>query len=147
MEKKVQLNLVRDQCSKLRTLGVLTSPDLPDFTPLYTLEPPWRDNERGRSCIPVGEYKCSRYPSKRFGKTFIVMNVPGRDGILFHVGNWEKDTSGCILLGIERTHKSLLWSRPAIDRFRDAMEAHDYFHLVITAPNGPRPDPKPPLRL
>ena len=34
-------------------------------------------------------------------ETFRVQNVPGRSGILFHVGNTAEDTEGCILLGLK----------------------------------------------
>lgn len=133
LEKKITLELVRDLRSSLRTLGTLSTSDIPLPT-LYTLEPPWRDNKRGASCIPPGEYRCLEWRSKRFGDTFIVCAVPGgRDGILFHVGNSEKDTSGCILLGLERTHRSLIWSRRAMEQFRDALAGVDSFVLRVSS--------------
>jgi len=73
----------------------------------YTLEPPWRDNQKNISCIPEGLYHCSLTDSPRFGKAYQVEDVPGRTHILFHAGNFAGDKSkgflsnseGCILLG------------------------------------------------
>lgn len=68
-----------------------------------TLELPWRDNERNVSCIPEGEYLVKKmYPtSKRKYQYFWVQDVPGRDSILFHPGNYTHQIKGCILPGEE----------------------------------------------
>lgn len=74
-----------------------------------TLELQWKDNERKKSCIPTGTYPCTMYSSKKFGRTYLVQDVPDRDGILIHVGNFagdralgqKCDTEGCILVGSE----------------------------------------------
>lgn len=67
---------------------------------LATLENPWLNNEPYISCIPNGNYCCKRVDSPRFGNTFEITGVDGRSHILFHWGNYEKDTLGCILLGM-----------------------------------------------
>ena len=66
-----------------------------------TMELPWRDNRTNVSCIPTGRYKLSLFTSAKFGKCLEVMNVPGRNAILIHKGNYNKDTHGCILPGRE----------------------------------------------
>jgi len=66
---------------------------------LLTLENPWLANEPFISCIPVGLYECKPVDSPKFGLTWEVTNVHGRTNILFHRGNTEPDTSGCILVG------------------------------------------------
>lgn len=68
-----------------------------------TLELPWRDNERNVSCIPEGEYLVKKmHPtSKRKYQYFWVQDVPGRDSILFHPGNYTHQIRGCILPGEE----------------------------------------------
>lgn len=65
-----------------------------------TLELPWLGNLRNKSCIPVGEYKVSRHRSPNFGETFHVQDVPGRSEILIHKGNFNHNTRGCILPGL-----------------------------------------------
>lgn len=64
-----------------------------------TAEEEWRDNRPHISCIPTGSYRCRRGVFPRMGETFEVTGVPGRTAILFHAGNTEADTEGCILLG------------------------------------------------
>lgn len=77
------------------TFGVL----LADGAPFaVSLERPWRDNLKGESCIPTGEYTCVRVNSPKFGATWLVRDVPGRSEILFHAGNTFADSHGCILV-------------------------------------------------
>lgn len=68
---------------------------------LMTLEPPDKNNEPSISCIPEGSYHCVRFKSPKFNiSTFKIQDVPGREGIIFHMGNTEVDTKGCVLLGL-----------------------------------------------
>jgi hypothetical protein len=80
------------------TFGVLIDGDLP-FA--LTLERRWLDNQTGISCIPVGKYQCRRVDSPHFGDTFEVTSVPGRTNILFHKGNIDDNSRGCIIVGEE----------------------------------------------
>jgi hypothetical protein len=65
-----------------------------------TLELPWKDNSNFISCIPVGEYEVVKRYSEKYGDHFHVLDVPERDMILIHSGNFATDTHGCILVGI-----------------------------------------------
>lgn len=65
----------------------------------YTLEPPDRENKSRVSSIPTGQYTCLPTYSPKFGDTFEVVDVTDRTHILFHAGNYEEHTEGCILLG------------------------------------------------
>jgi len=78
------------------TYGVLLDDGLP-FA--LSLERAWKNNEVGKSCIPKGTYICKRVQSPKFGDTFEVTGVPGRSAILFHKGNINDDSHGCILVG------------------------------------------------
>ncbi|MBU2978995.1 DUF5675 family protein [Alteromonas sp. C1M14] len=76
-----------------------------------TLELPWRDNQQNISCIPAGEYPIrlvkTRKPIGGRSNLYLIDNVPGRSGILFHAGTWAGDKSkgfkssvlGCVLTG------------------------------------------------
>ena len=66
------------------------------------LELPWRENKRRVSCIPDGTYKAIKHNSPTFGKSFWIKDVHERSEILIHVGNYNKDTLGCLLPGQER---------------------------------------------
>lgn len=66
----------------------------------YTLE----HSYDGKPKLPVGFFNCSRGPHrlasmKKDFETFEILNVPGHKGILFHMGNFNEDSSGCVLLG------------------------------------------------
>lgn len=67
----------------------------------FTLELPWMDNERRRSCIPHGTYNCVRRTSQKYGHHWHVQDVEGRSLILIHHGNYHHETLGCILVGRE----------------------------------------------
>lgn len=92
------LKLVRYYQNDKRTLGCLS--DASRDLVLYTLELADRRNQQGVSCIPAGEYQVVQWESPSKGKCLLVKDVPGRENILIHVGNTEKDTEGCILVGM-----------------------------------------------
>jgi len=114
------------------TLGVLMIEGVPLC---MTLEPPWKNNEKRVSCIPVGSYHCERVRSPKFGNTFEVNNVSGRGDILFHIGNVAEDTSGCILLGSEFGEidgsPAVLNSKNAIQKFFRITKDINEFSLKI----------------
>ncbi len=97
-----------------------------------SLEKPWKDNRSDISCIPAGTYKCKRVQSPRFGNTFEICNVEGRTHILFHAGNTEKDTRGCVLLGEGMTNRGITQSRKALKKFFAELEGIDEFLLTIS---------------
>jgi hypothetical protein len=63
----------------------------------YTIELPWKNNERGYSCIPEGRYRLRRRNSKKFGQHLLVEEVPGRSLILVHPANdAARELRGCL---------------------------------------------------
>lgn len=72
-----------------------------------TGELPWRDNARGKSCVPAGEYLVEWDPSPKYGFKYELRDVPGRTVILIHSANFMGDedkglkaeVDGCIALG------------------------------------------------
>lgn len=95
--------LVRRPSTDQGTLGEFVAGDFR----CVTIEPPWRDNRRNRSCIPPGRYRCVWSQSPRFGWVYRLEEVPGRSHVLIHAGNFGGDTAlgyssntlGCILPG------------------------------------------------
>lgn len=100
---------------------------------VHTVELPWRDNARQRSCIPPGAYTCALVKSPKFGQVYGVQAVPGRSHVLIHAANlggdvdqgWETQLHGCIApaerLGAiripsGRMQRAGLVSRPALRR-------------------------------
>lgn len=126
------LKLIRIANDNHGTYGVL----LDGSTPFaVTLERVWRDNAPNISCIPDGIYTCKRVNSPRFGETFEVTDVPGRSHILFHKGNTEDDTQGCILVGEQfeslRGKTAVLQSGHGYVEFMSRLSGMDEFTLGI----------------
>jgi hypothetical protein len=71
---------------------------------MVTIELPDNGNQKNTSCIPEGIYEIEKIVSPTKGECFHVLNVPKRDNILIHVGNYASgskiDTKGCILVGL-----------------------------------------------
>lgn len=67
----------------------------------YTLELPWKNNQRNISCIPEGRYRIAWKKSPSKGWRLHIFNVPDRDLCMFHIGNWIRNILGCILPGLE----------------------------------------------
>ena len=138
-----EMILKRVACDGIRpTFGVLVYNGLPFAA---TLEDPWRNNMVGESCIPLGTYRCIRCrkspdygfkDSPKFGDTFQVYDVDGRSRILFHKGNTEEDTRGCILIGeqfdVLGGIPAVLVSRKGFGEFMEILKYDDEFTLKIT---------------
>ena len=126
------VELIRLEESEQGTIGALKI-DKEVFG--WTLEPSDLLNKPNESCIPTGQYICRRVRSPKFGETFMVTNVPGRTNILFHKGNTEDDTMGCILLGQTisklKGQRTILNSGKSFSDFMLAMAGEQTLHLTI----------------
>lgn len=92
--------------------------------PIFTLENPLRQTDVD-SRIPEGHYDCIPYSGNKFQNVYLVEGVPNRSAILIHWGNFEKDTDGCILLGL---HAGTLVAEPAVTYSR---KAFDYLKSLV----------------
>ena len=128
----LKLTLVREFETCFGTFGIIAFPEDRGNDFFFTLELPWRENKNGTSCIPTGTYVCLRYKSIKHPDTFIITKVPGRTGILFHVGNTITDTEGCVLVGGSRHQGGITNSRKGFARFISALSDVDSFELKIT---------------
>ena len=99
------------------TLGVLYDPDSTAIC--CTLELPWLDNEKQKSCIPKGSYKVTRYNSPSKGEVFLLHDVPERSMIEIHAGNTVDDILGCIAVGA--TYGRIKGKRAVVDSRRTMM--------------------------
>ena len=103
---------------------------------ILTLELPDLGNQQNVSCIPEGKYEVHRIYSPKFGKCFHVQDVPGRSEILIHKGNYNKDTHGCILVGMghadinEDGVMDVIESTRAMEKLQNAITT-DQFELII----------------
>ena len=107
----MEITLIRDTDSGKSTIGRMYCCD--EFL-CRTLENSWKNNERMISCIPEGMYEMELKEYGRFYEEYkhpIIMlkDVPKRSEILIHIGNYPKDTHGCILLG-DSVGKDAVWN-------------------------------------
>ncbi len=109
----MQLDLVRNVHDKEWTIGEIR---IGGVFQCYTLEDEYRAVKvKAETRIPEGVYNIElrtvggfheKY-LRKFGSTFHkgmlwIKNVPGFEYILIHIGNTEKDTAGCVLVGSTR---------------------------------------------
>lgn len=96
----MNVTLTRGPSTDQGTFGVLRF----GGTSVWALELPWRDNKRKRSHIPPGSYHCALTNSPRFGRVYLLADVPGRSHVLIHPANlagdaelgWTTQLEGCI---------------------------------------------------
>jgi hypothetical protein len=123
------MRLIRDDQNDVCTLGAMFDGD---DRLCETLELPWRDNQRGISCIPEGTYECKVADSPSRGyPVYWLQDVPGRKDVQIHKGNFPKDIRGCILVGEERGVNQVVHSKVAFDKFMDLLGGKP-FTLTIT---------------
>lgn len=112
----------------------------------YTLEDEFRVTKvKGETRIPAGTYTVDRQPLATpltlkyrqkypwFKNHLEVKNVPGFQGIYIHVGNYDENSDGCILLGDVADNNSIgpgsvMQSTAAFQRFYQSV----YDQLPIT---------------
>ena len=97
----INLLLIRDTFTKESTVGELF---INGERICDTLENPYLDNQRNISCIPEGEYpvrlRLARESASRDYLHLLVQDVPNRDWVLVHRGNFPSQTKGCVLVGL-----------------------------------------------
>lgn len=120
--------LIRVENSAAGLIGVLVIDGLVEC---FTLQP---DPSDAHFSIPPGRYSCRRFRGRKYPDTFEVV-VPGHTALLFHAGNVEDDSEGCILLGKEvgllNGRRAVLASAKAFGGFMARMGTDREFDLII----------------
>lgn len=109
------LKLVRKDSSDTRIFGEIFFDGL---RVVDTLELPWKDNKPFYSAIPEGQYHFKYEEHHKFGKCFLLFDIPGRDRIFIHPANEVKELQGCIAVGF-RIGEFLKDSRECLDTLTD----------------------------
>lgn len=119
--------------------------EFPDGTTFETLENPWLNNKNSISCIQEGEYVLKmrnspvveRTSKGEFQKGWEVTDVPDRTYIMWHVGNYVRNTEGCILVGKTRDFADgypVIWSSAiAFRSFMGKMTENETWLLSVTS--------------
>lgn len=86
----------------------------------------------GKPKVPSGSYFCTLYDSPKHGyKVFMLNDVPGATFIEIHIGNYNTDSDGCILLGERRSGDMIINSQLTFNKFMDRMKGTDSFTLEV----------------
>lgn len=97
----MRIQITRTTKQSRQTLGILEVLDENNkcLFRCFTLELPFLSNRSKISCIPTGTYDVEKRTSEKYGEHFHILNVPNRDMILIHNGNYYTQILGCILVG------------------------------------------------
>ena len=128
---KANLLLIRDTFSDKSTIGKLY---LNGEFYGHTLELAWEGNKKRVSCIPKGVYEVvKRFTDKSKYKYehLHILDVPDREMILMHIGNYPKNSKGCILLGNTRALNFVGDSRKAFYRLMYDLGSFEEIELII----------------
>tara|TARA_R100001594_G_scaffold35736_1_gene65264 strand:+ start:8526 stop:8933 length:408 start_codon:yes stop_codon:yes gene_type:complete len=128
---KANLLLIRDTFTDKSTLGKLYFNG--EFYG-HTLELPWKDNEKRVSCIPKGVYEVKKRhteESKYKYEHLHILDVENRELILLHIGNYPKNSKGCILLGNTRALNFVGESRKAFYKLMYDLGSFERIELII----------------
>lgn len=92
--------------------------------------------QKGITAIPTGRYKVvmnvqspkfSKYKQYEFCKGYLprLVDVPGYEGVLIHIGNYPKDTDGCILVGKNTIKGAVMESTATFKKLYDILKNAD----------------------
>jgi len=116
----MKLLLERKWYSKNSTIGELY---INHIFFCYTLEPRTRlDGKKvsGTTAIPSGIYTVIMKFSPKFKQELpSLVAVPRFRNILMHIGNWAKDTGGCILVGKSKGNDAIYNSGITLENLRE----------------------------
>lgn len=129
MEHRVEISRIRD--TGVQTLGrLVVYENGSKVFDCCTLEPSWLLNQAWVSCIPNGTYTLSKRNSAKYKDHFEIRNVNSRSNILIHIGNYFKNTEGCVLVGTrfsyidDNDHLDVSSSGPVMDTLNDILPDH-----------------------
>lgn len=133
-DKQVSFKLTRKEFRSDGIFSELTNQD--GKIVAHTLEHSYANLPK----VPNGIFKCVRGPHRLHNMTqdfitFEIMGVVGHDNILFHWGNYNKDSEGCVLVGesvVESQKiKMVTNSKATFAKFMASLEGFDEFVLTV----------------
>ena len=143
MKASKDLLLTRLKDNGRQTIGnlsLLIQSSVTSINTFAVLEPSWDGNKKDISCIAPGVYYVEVRYSEKYGRHLIVLDVYGREYILFHHGNFRINTRGCILTGKNYKHidkdglLDITNSKKSMEKLMSFIEDGERIKLTITAP-------------
>lgn len=135
-EDRMDVILRRDRYTIDGVFGTLTDRD--DNVIAITLEHSYPTVVgKFQAKVPSGDYVCRRRYSPRFRyDVFEILDVPKCTYIEIHVGNYNRDSEGCVLLGRSvgmdpDGHQMIKNSRGAFSDFMNLQDNNDEFNITI----------------
>lgn len=124
--------LVRYEFCEKGIFGVLLSKDFK----CETLEHAYQKDNTFVPKVPEGEYLCRKGMHRLLGmdrdfETFEIENVPEHTNILFHSGNTNADSEGCVLLGAVRAGDAVAVSRGTFQALMSFLGSDEEFNLKV----------------
>lgn len=107
------------------------------LTSTMPLEEIKKIKKAGITAIPTGRYEIvmnvvsPKYSADKYKKQYgfcdaklpRLVNVPGFEGILIHIGNYAKDTDGCILVGTNSVKGAVMQSTAYFNKLYPILKA------------------------
>lgn len=96
-----------------------------------------------KTAIPTGIYKISlnivspKYSTRKIyqeickGKVPRLLNVPGYEGVLIHIGNTAEDSAGCILVGQNKIVGKVINSTETFRKFYNKIKGQNNLTIEI----------------
>lgn len=126
----MKLELLRVAVENEGAFGVLR---LGGYPRLVTLEHTYRDENAVK--IPMGRTRCHRDFFHRGGYETFEIEVAGHSRVLFHKGNIEKNSDGCVLVGARfgrlGGRAAILQSAVGFGEFMEMLKGVDEFELNV----------------
>ena len=125
------LRLIRKEFSETGIYGELT--DDKGKINLCTLEHSYNNEPK----LYDGTFTCIRgvhtlHDGIPF-ETFEIKGVKDHTGILLHKGNYNKDSEGCVLLGMDRDVDMITHSAIAFSKFMGFLDGQNNFTLIVSS--------------
>jgi len=132
--------LIRNKYCSSGIFGKLVNEE--DNTIAYTLEHAYANGDVWTPKVAKGTYVCRRHQPEHLPYvTFMITNVPpfqGEEvnGILIHIGNYNEDSEGCVLLGANimnlNVRPMLTASEATFKKFMNDLSGVDSFELCVS---------------
>jgi hypothetical protein len=127
----IHLQVTRLDFNEACTIGELVCLEEP-LLKLVTLEPPYHPAPLKPRSIPAGTYDVTLYKSPHLGyKVPLLHDVDDFSEVEIHIGNYPRDTRGCLLVGLKQEGNSIGYSKSAFDLLMATLKDAERITLAI----------------